>query len=370
MVVAKPIGGHLASRAVPALRASFRHLSDVYLLAQGGYAPVGGFLNAREVKSVCETLHLMTGEPWSMPVVYPIDDDARSRLGSADQVVLLDESGPAAKLQVEDVFRIDKGMYADHIFRTRDESHPGVAWLLEAGDYSVAGTVEVIGDWQVSVPGSLPISPRDVSIRIAEKGWGTVVGFQTRNPIHRAHEFCTKVALESVDGLVIHPLLGETKAGDIPAEVRLACYDVLLRNYYQADRAILAGFPAWMRYAGPREAVFHAQVRKNYGFSHFIVGRDHAGVGNFYGPYDAQRIFDGFEPGELGIEPVFFDHAHFCRACGGMAFTKTCPHSREHHVHLTGTAVRRMLRNGMAPPSEFTRPEVANILVEAARTGT
>ncbi len=352
--------------SAPVFAASFRHLSDLYLLAEGGYAPIRGFLSARETKSVCETMHLTTGEPWSIPLVFPVDEDASKRLGSADQVVLMDGSVPAGILHIEEVFRLDKESYADNIFRTRDDAHPGVAWLLGAGDYSIAGTVRLLGNWQVDVPGSLPMSPREVSGRIAAKGWGTVVGFQTRNPIHRAHEFCTKIALETVDGLVIHPLLGETKADDTPAEVRLACYDVLLRNYYSPDHAMLAGFPAWMRYAGPREAIFHAQVRKNYGFSHFIVGRDHAGVGNYYGPFDAQRIFGEFQPGELGIEPVFFDFVHYCRVCGGMASKKTCPHAREHHVYLAGRDVRQMLRQGRVPPSEFTRPEVAEILIAAA----
>ncbi len=356
-----------AMDSAPAYAASFRHLSDLYLLAEGGYSPVGAFLNARETQSVCKTMHLTTGEPWSIPLVFPIDEGTKDRLGSSDRVVLLDGDRPAGILRIEEIFRLDKETYAECIFRTRDEAHPGVAWLEGAGDYSIAGTVELLGDWQVDVPGSLPISPRDVSERIAAKGWDTVVGFQTRNPIHRAHEFCTKIALETADGLVIHPLLGETKADDTPAEVRLACYDVLLKNYYSPDHSMLGGFPAWMRYAGPREAIFHAQVRKNYGLTHFIVGRDHAGVGDYYGPFDAQKIFSEFRPGELGIDPIFFDFVHYCKACGGMASKKTCPHPREFHVHLAGRAVRQMLREGKVPPSEFTRPEVAEILIAAAR---
>ncbi len=362
-----PAGIDISLDSAPSYQASFRHLSDLYLLAERGYAPIGGFLNARETKSVCETMHLTTGEPWSIPIVFPVDEQSSASLRSAESVVLLDRSRPAGVLQVEEVFRLDKESYADNVFRTQDDAHPGVAWLRGAGDYSIAGTVELLGDWRVDVPGSLAISPREVSDRIAAKGWRTVVGFQTRNPIHRAHEFCTKIALETVDGLVVHPLLGETKADDIPADVRLACYEVLLRDYYSPDHTMLAGFPAWMRYAGPREAIFHAQVRKNYGFSHFIIGRDHAGVGDYYGPFDAQKIFGEFLSGELGIEPVFFDFVHYCRVCGSMASKKTCPHSRQHHVHLAGRDVRRMLREGRVPPGEFTRPEVADILIAAAR---
>lgn len=351
----------------PVHAASFRQLSDLFLLAEGGYEPLRGFLGAAETRSVCQTMHLPTGEPWSIPIIFPVDAETRTELGGAEQVVLLDGDVPAGVLTVEDIFPIDKGLYCDSVFRTRDAAHPGVAWLRDAGEYSIAGSVEASPGWAPDLPGALPVSPCATAALIAARGWQKVVGFQTRNPIHRAHEFCTKIALETADGLVVHPLLGETKADDTPAEVRLACYDVLLRNYYPADRVLLAGFPAWMRYAGPREAIFHAQVRKNYGMTHFIVGRDHAGVGDYYGPFEAQDIFAEFAPGELGIEPVFFDFVHFCRACGGMASKKTCPHAAEHHVHLAGRAVRKMLRAGEVPPAEFTRPEVAKILIAAAR---
>ncbi len=299
--------------------------------------------------------------------MFPIDAQTKAEIASADRVVLLDGNQPAGTLWIEDIFWIDKELFADNVFRTRDTAHPGIDWLSGAGEYSIAGTVEVCSDWTLDIPGGLPISPREMLARFAANGWRKVVGFQTRNPMHRAHEFCTKIALETADGLVIHPLLGETKGDDTPVEVRLACYDVLLRNYYANDRALLAGFPAWMRYAGPREAIFHAQVRKNYGITHFVVGRDHAGIGDYYGPYDAQEIFSEFEPGELGVEPVFFDFVHYCRVCEGMASKKTCPHPLDQHVHLTGKVLRRMLREGCVPPSEFTRPEVAEILIAAGR---
>jgi len=349
------------------IAASFRQLSDLFLLSEGGYHPVERFLPENEVSHVCENMHLTTGEPWSIPVIFPISEEQANALKDAERVILTDGGKPAGVLHIEEIFKIDKSHYSKHIFRTEDPAHPGVQWLAGAGDYSVAGTVETFPEWQLDIPGGLPFSPVQVRAKIAELGWKKVVGFQTRNPIHRAHEFVTKIALETADGLVVHPLLGETKADDTPAEVRLACYEVLIDNYYSPKYTLLAGFPAWMRYAGPREAVFHAQVRKNYGITHFIVGRDHAGVGNYYGPFDAQEIFSEFERDELGIEPIFFDFVHFCKACNEMTSPKSCPHGKEHQVFLSGTAVRAMLQEGKLPPPEFTRPEIAKILLEAAK---
>ena len=351
----------------PRISATFRQLSDLFLLSEGGYHPVDRFLSAAEVSHVAEKMHLSTGEPWSIPIVFPIGSEQAGNLRRAERVILMDGETPAGALHIEDVFPIDKGQYARNVFRTDDSAHPGVKWLERAGDYSLAGEVETFPGWRFDIPGGLPFSPGAVRAAIEERGWKKVVGFQTRNPIHRAHEFVTKIALETADGLVVHPLLGETKADDTPAEVRLACYRTLIDNYYSPDHTLLAGFPAWMRYAGPREAVFHAQVRKNYGVTHFIVGRDHAGVGDYYGPFDAQEIFHDFERDELGIEPLFFNFVHFCKACGGMTSPKSCPHGAENRVHLSGTAVRSMLKEGKLPPPEFTRPEVAKILVEASR---
>lgn len=347
--------------------ATFRQLSDLYLMAEGGYDPVRSFLNERETAAVCETMRLTSGEPWSIPVIFPIDSGTKAGIGGADSVQILDGTEPAARLWIEDIFRIDKELFCGSVFQTLDLTHPGVGWLAAAGEYSIAGTVELSPEWTIDIPGGLAISPHETSALIAARGWEKVVGFQTRNPIHRAHEHCTKIALETADGLVIHPLLGETKPDDTPVDVRLACYEVLLRNYYPNDRVLLAGFPAWMRYAGPREAVFHAQVRRNYGITHFIVGRDHAGIGDYWDPYDAQRIFSEFEPGELGVEPVLLDSVHYCQVCEGMASEKTCPHPAERHVQLKGRDLRRMLREGRVPPSEVIRPEVAEILLCMAR---
>lgn len=357
----------LLAQDLPRIHASFRNLSDLFLLAEDGYLPVRSFLNAKDTASVAETMHLTGGEPWSIPIIFPVNAETAKSLEGAKQAILLDGEKPAGVINIEEIFKIDKPQYNKSIFRTEDEAHPGVAWLRDAGEFSIAGTVDVFPDWTLDIPGGLPFSPRAVKKLVADKGWKKVVGFQTRNPIHRAHEFCTKIALETADGLIIHPLLGETKADDTPVEVRLACYDVLVKNYYSEDHAAVAGFPAWMRYAGPREAVFHAQVRKNYGITHFIVGRDHAGVGNYYGSFDAQHIFAEFKPGELGVETIFFDFVHYCKKCEGMASKKTCSHDKEHHVFLSGTKVREMLKAGQMPPPEFTRPEVAKILIEAAR---
>ena len=322
----------------PRLRAGFKNLSDLYLLAEGGYEPVRGFQDSREVRQVAESMHLPGGAPWSIPIVFPLEEEAAAALRGRDRVLIEEPDGtPAAVVHIREVFRLDKGHYARSVFRTEDSRHPGVEWLAGSGDYSLAGEVEIVSGWTLRLPGDLPYSPSAVRAQIAERGWKKVVGFQTRNPVHRAHEFVTKVALETADGLVIHPLLGETKSDDTPVEVRLACYRALVENYYSPSHTLIAGFPAWMRYAGPREAIFHAQVRRNYGITHLIIGRDHAGVGSYYGPFDAQKIFSEFQPGELGIEPVFFDTAHYCRRCGGMTSPKTCPHGPEEHVALSGT---------------------------------
>ena len=369
MAVTPALRRRVRGDSMPQLAATFRILSDAYLLASGGFRPVAGFLDEEEVSSVCRVMRLPSGRPWTMPILLPVSAEARAALGRSDRVLLMDRGIPAAVVQVENVFRIEKQVLAEAVFGTSDAAHPGVAWLAEAGEYSIAGPVELLDGWALEVPSGPPISPSRVARRIAAKGWTKVVGFQTRNPIHRAHEFCTKVALETADGLLVHPLLGETKPDDIPADVRLACYEALLEGYYPRERVLLAGFPAWMRYAGPREAVFHAQARRNYGVTHFIVGRDHAGVGSYYGPFDSQRIFGEFGPGELGIETVFFDFVHYCRVCGGMASAKTCPCPARHHVRLSGRELRAMLRRGEPIPPEVTRPEVAEILRAALREG-
>jgi sulfate adenylyltransferase len=308
---------------------------------------------------VLESMRLANRLAWALPVCLSVDSAP-----TGDRVALADGAGRLyAVLDVEHVYEYDPEREARQSFRTSDQAHPGVASLHQQKRLYAAGRVTVFDRAEPSFA-ELAKDPAETRAEFAERGWKRVVGFQTRNPIHRAHEYLTKVALETVDGLLIHPLVGETKSDDVPASTRVECYRVLLDGYYPADRVVLSAFPAAMRYAGPREAIWHAICRKNYGCSHFIVGRDHAGVGDYYGTYDAQLIFDEFEPHELDIEPMFFEHSFWCRACGSMASAKTCPHERDEHVFLSGTKVREMLGNGDLPPTEFSRPEVAAVLVD------
>jgi sulfate adenylyltransferase len=339
-----------------------RELSDLDMLASGALSPLEGFMGPNDYERVVEEMRLENGLPWSLPVCLAVDAPPKG-----EEVALTDESGRAlAVLEVEDAYEYDREREAERCFRTTDDAHPGVARLYAQKPLYLAGRVTVFERLEPAFP-ELARDPADTRSTFAERGWKRVVGFQTRNPIHRAHEYLTKVALETVDGLLIHPLVGETKSDDVPAATRVECYRVLLDGYYPPDRVVLSAFPAAMRYAGPREAIWHAICRKNYGCSHFIVGRDHAGVGDYYGTYDAQLIFDEFEPHELDIEPMFFEHSFWCRACGSMASAKTCPHDREQHVFLSGTKVREMLGNGDLPPAEFSRPEVAEVLIAAYR---
>jgi sulfate adenylyltransferase len=367
----KPHGGTLVDRtgarpddvdALEALALTPRELSDLDMLACGALSPLEGFMGRADYESVVEDMHLTAGLPWALPVCLAVD-----AAPAGDTVALTDGGGRAlAVLQVEEVFEYDKTREAERCFRTTDDAHPGVARLYAQKPLYLAGRVTVFERAEPPFP-ELALDPAETRRTFAERGWKRVVGFQTRNPIHRAHEYLTKGALETVDGLLIHPLVGETKSDDVPAETRVECYRVLVENYYPEDRVVVSAFPAAMRYAGPREAIWHAICRKNYGCSHFIVGRDHAGVGDYYGTYDAQLIFDEFEPHELDIEPMFFEHAFWCRACGQMATPKTCPHGGDDHVFLSGTKVRELLAAGDLPPGEFSRPEVAEVLIEAYR---
>ncbi len=368
----RPHGGTLVDRTGPApddlaglesLQLTQRELSDLDMIASGALSPLEGFMHRADYESVLDGMHLSNGLAWSLPVGLAVDAAPQS-----ERVALADESGrPVAVLEVEEVYPYDKEREAQAAFRTTDAAHPGVARLYAQKELYLAGRVTVFERAQPEFP-ELALDPAQTRARFAERGWKRVVGFQTRNPIHRAHEYLTKTALETVDGLLIHPLVGETKADDVPVATRVDCYRVLVENYYPADRVLVSAFPAAMRYAGPREAIWHAICRKNYGCSHFIVGRDHAGVGDYYGTYDAQLIFDEFEPHELDIEPMFFEHSFYCRVCGSMASAKTCPHPGDDHVHLSGTKVRELLGQGELPPVEFSRPEVAQVLIEAYRT--
>jgi sulfate adenylyltransferase len=366
-----PHGGELVDRggsppadleSLETVPLTSRELSDLDMLACGALSPLVGFMGRADYERVLEEMRLANGLPWALPVCLAVEAAPRG-----DRVALADEGGrPLAVLEVEDAYEYDKPREAELCFRTADTAHPGVARLFEQKPLYLAGRVTVFERARPQFP-ELARDPAATRAAFAERGWKRVVGFQTRNPIHRAHEYLTKVALETVDGLLVHPLVGDTKSDDVPAETRVDCYRVLLEGYYPQDRVLLSAFPAAMRYAGPREAIWHAICRKNYGCSHFIVGRDHAGVGDYYGTYDAQLIFDEFEPHELDIEPMFFEHSFYCRACGSMASAKTCPHGGDDHVFLSGTKVREMLENGEVPPIEFTRADVAEVLIEAYR---
>jgi sulfate adenylyltransferase len=331
-----------------------------------------GFLGHDDYYHVVHDLHLSDGSPWSIPLTLPVPQEVYDNTHAGQRVALCAEgyeSQPLAILTVAEKFIRDLSEEARFVYQTTDPAHPGVSVLQRQGPCLLAGPVTVLRRQVDPAFIRYALTPAETRKIFAERGWQTIVGFQTRNPIHRAHEYLQKVALEIIDGLLIHPLIGETKEDDVPATVRLRCYEVLIQNYYPLDRVVLGVMPAAMRYAGPREAIFHALIRRNYGCTHFIVGRDHAGVGNYYGTYDAQHIFDEFRPGELGIIPLKFEHSFYCQKCSSMASTRTCPHDHTAHLILSGTKVRELLRSGGNLPVEFTRPEVAEVL-RAAYQGT
>ncbi len=374
-------GGHLINRiATAAQKQEFlaigdslarvqldeRSLSDLEMIAIGGFSPLTGFMEQADYEPVVTDMRMKNGVAWSIPITLSVPEEVAEPLKEGSWVRLDSPSGEfVGILELTQKYRYNKAHEAVNVYRTDEEKHPGVAVVYNSGSINLAGPVWLLERKPHPQFPKYQIEPADTRKMFVDKSWKTVVGFQTRNPIHRAHEYIQKCALETVDGLLLHPLVGATKSDDVPADVRMRCYEIILEHYYPLDRVIMAINPAAMRYAGPREAIFHALVRKNYGCTHFIVGRDHAGVGDYYGTYDAQYIFDEFEPGELGIVPMKFEHAFYCTRTKTMATSKTSPSKPEERIHLSGTKVREMLRQGKMPPEEFSRPEVAAELIKA-----
>ena len=350
------------AQAAPRITLNDVGLADLELIATGVYSPLTGFLGSADHKRVISELKLADGTLWSIPITLAVSEAQAAELREGELVALHDADGRlVGLLELREKYRVDVRREAELVYRTTDEAHPGVARLYAQGPVILAGEIWQLAAIAPAFP-QLAYTPAQTRTAFVERGWQTIVGFQTRNPVHRAHEYLQKVALETIDGLLLHPLVGATKGDDVPAATRVESYEVLLEKYYPTNRVLLAAYPAAMRYAGPREAVLHAISRQNYGCTHFIVGRDHAGVGNYYGTYDAQKLVDSLEPGALLITPIKFEHTVYCQTCGSIVSSRTCPHDSSHHLILSGTKVRELLRAGENLPPEFTRPEVAQVL--------
>jgi sulfate adenylyltransferase len=342
-----------------------RAVSDVFMLAMGAYTPLGGFMGHADWRGSCIDMKLANGVFWPIPITLPVGKDVAAGIGAGEEVALADaETGETlAIMEVREAYSIDKKLEAEHVYRTTDPTHPGVAKVFAQGDVNLAGPVRVLseGEYPKKYP-QLYIRPAESRAMFLERGWSKIAAFQTRNPMHRSHEYLVKIAVEVLDGVFIHQVLGRLKEGDIPAEVRTRAIQAMIDHYFRAGTVIQAGYPIEMRYAGPREALLHALIRQNFGCSHLIVGRDHAGVGSYYGPFDAQHIFDELWDGALSTKPLKIDVTFYCRKCYGMATAKTCPHDPKDHISISGTQQREMLSTDAEIPPEFSRPEVVAIL--------
>jgi sulfate adenylyltransferase len=351
---------------LPSVKLGARETADLEMLASGAFTPLTGFMGEADYKSSRDKMRLASGSPWSIPITLGVDEPTARSFKVGSDIALAHEGGARiAVMKVAEIYQVDREAEAKAVFGTSEDAHPGAKNVTSTPPYSIGGPVTLFEE----IPGrtfmEYRLEPRATRAAFRERGWKKIVAFQTRNPTHRAHEYIQKAALEICDGLLLHPLVGETKGDDVPAAVRMETYKVLIDLYYPKNRVMLSVMPAHMRYGGPREAILHAIIRRNYGCTHFIVGRDHAGVGSYYGTYDAQKIFDNFKPEEIGITTLNFENTFFCKKCESMASFKTCPHADADRLLLSGTKVRELLRAGQAPPPEYTRPELAKILIEA-----
>lgn len=351
------------AKSLQKLELSSRELGDLLMMGIGGFTPIAGFMNFDDWKSVCKNMYLSNGIFWPIPIVLSTTKEKAKYLKKGSEIALTSGQLVFAIMRIEEKYQVDKEFECKSIFRTLDVAHPGVALTLSQGEINISGPVKVLSDGTFKTRfGNMYMTPRETRQVFESRGWKTVAAFQTRNPMHRSHEYLSKIALETCDGVLVHSLLGNLKAGDIPASVRVEAIDALLKNYFVPDTVIHSGYPLDMRYAGPREALLHAVFRQNYGCTHQIIGRDHAGVGSFYGPFDAHKIFDELASDALKIKPIKIDITFWCHKCGGMASTKTCPHDEDKRLQLSGTKLRQLLLDGISVPPEFSRDEVLKVL--------